>query len=341
LPELVQALTGLRSNFWKDATTRLCGVLIRTADKPFLHQQIINGLVAVAQSVARFEEFEVVETIGAALTRVESSGPEAHAKCCGVALANLVSVHVVERVLELFLQKRDEGAWIRTASALLKFSGSLGVSKALFMLEEEQGTANRLALVRLIGRLGPVALVESRKCLADERWYVVRNACKLLGQLKDPDLLAQLAPVLRHKDSRVQKSALDAVKESRDPGRAAVFAEALPFLHPQLREEILDELTFLRDPACVPALDRLIFNDTKGNLQNRCVRVIVAIESPEGQRALLHILSSPNLDLAARRLALAGLMKTKTSEVVEAIRQYAQSASSDPLAEDMMRALEA
>ena len=339
LPELVQALTGLRSDFWKDATSRLCGVLIRTADQPFLHQQIINGLVAIAQNVARFEEFEVVETIGAALGRVEASQPEAHAKCCGTALATLVSVHVVERVLELFLRKRDDGALVKTAASLLKFSGSLGVSKALFMLEEEQGTGNRLALIRLIGRLGPVAFVEARKCLADERWYVVRNGCKLLGQLKDPELVAQLAPILRHKDARVQKSALDALKESRDPGRAAVFAEALPFLHPQLREEILDELAFMRDSACVPALDRLIFNDNKGNLQNRCVRVIVAIEGPEAQRALLHVLSSPSLDLAARRLALSGLMNNKTSEVLDAIKQYAESANADPLAEEMIRAI--
>jgi hypothetical protein len=338
-PELVHTLAGLRSDFWLNATRRLNELLLRYSDQPFIHHQILNALVNVAHTVARYEEFEVVEAVGTAIQKIAVASPEKHDKCCTPALSGLLSVHVIERVLELFLQKRDDAAWVRTASALLKLSGSMGIGKAFYVLEEEQNTANRLALIRLIGRLGPAALEEGRKSLKDERWFVVRNACKLLGELKDPDLATQLGPLLGHSDSRVQKAALDAIRSSRDPKRGAVLADSLPFLHPQLRDEVLNELQFLRDPACVPSLDRLIFIDHKGGLQARCTQVLAGISTPEAQRALLHVLSSPNLELPARRIALRALSQDKSGQIKDAIRQYAESANHDPLAAEMLALL--
>lgn len=335
-PELVHTLAGLRSDFWLNATRRLNELLQRYPDDPFIHQQILNALANIAQTVARFEEFEVVEAVGTAIQKIAVASPAKHDKCCAPALSSLLSVHVVERVLELFLQKRDDAAWMRTAAALLKLSGSMGIGKAFYVLEEEQNTANRLALIRLIGRLGPAALEEGRKCLKDERWFVVRNACKLLGELKDPELATQLGPLLGHSDSRVQKAALDAIRNSRDPKRGAVLAESVPFLHPQLRDEVLNELQFLRDPATVSILDRLIFIDHKGGLQMRCAQVLAAISGLEAQRALLHVLSSPNLDVSARRVALRALSQEKSGEIRDAIRQYAESACHDSLAPEML-----
>src|SRR5512146_148296 len=340
LPELIQALGGFRSDFWQISTTRFCNSLTRLAHNVLLHQQLLNALVAVAHTVSKFEEFEIVESIGTAIHGVLTSNPEKHQKCCGAALSSLVSTHACERILELYLQKRDEGNLPRTASALLRFSGPPSIGKAILLLQEEKTAAGRLALIRLIARVGPVALDPARKCLEDSRWFVVRNGCKLLVQLKDPELLSRLAPMLRHQEERVQKAALDAVRESRDPGRAVVLAESLPFLRPQLREDALGELLFLRDPASIPALDRLLFSDPKGTLQAACTQTLVAIPGEEAQRALLHVLSSRSLGVAARRIALAALLRANSAEIDKALRQYADSAPDDAMAPEMKKALE-
>src|SRR5512146_897457 len=340
LPEVIQTVGGLRSEFWQNASVRLCQALPRYADQELLHQQLLNALVAIAHMVSKFEEFEAVEAIGTAIQAGAAANPAKHQKCCNAALTRLVSTQAMERVLELYVQKRDEGNLLRTASTLLRFAGGVGMGKAVGLLEEEKNAANRLALIRLISRIGPSALEAVRKCLEDERWYVVRNACKLLVQLKDPELVAKLAASLRHKEERVQKAALDAIRESRDPKRAVVMAEALPFLKPQLRDEVLNELLFLRDPASIPALERLLFADTKGNLQVACTQTLAAIPGPEAQRALLHVLSSPNLSAPARRMALTTLTRTRSPEIDKALRQYAESAPNDALAPEMMKALE-
>ena len=340
LPELVQVLSGLRSDFWNTASKSLTDALPRFADYALQHQQLLNALLAVAHTVSKFEEFEIVESIGTAIHAVQAANPEKHQKCCPVALAHLVSPQALERILELYAQKRDEGNLLRTASALLRFAGPVGIGKAVVLLEEEKNAANRLALIRLIGRIGPGALDTVRKCLEDERWYVVRNACKLLVQLKDPDLLSRLSPVLRHQEERVQKAALDAVRESRNPERAVVIAGALAFLKPQPREEALDELSYLRDPASIPALEQLLFADTKGTSQIACAQAIAGMKGQEAERALLHILSSPTLSTPARRMALNALTRTKSPEVEQALRQYAEAAANDPMAREMMKVLE-
>jgi HEAT repeat protein len=339
LPQLVQVLSGLRSDFWVKASARLCDALPRFADRALLHQQILNALLAIAHAVSKFEEFEIVESIGTAIHAVAAANPQKHEKCCLAALPSLVSTQAQERILELYVHKRDEGNLLRIAAALLRFSGPTGISKAVNQLEEEKNAATRLALIRLIGRVGPVALETVRKCLEDNRWYVVRNGCKLLVQLKDPEVLTVLAPVLRHQEERVQKAALDAVRESRDPRRAVVIADALPFLKPQLREEALNELLFLRDPASIPALERLLFTDPKGNLQIACTQTLAAIPGPDAQRALLHILSSPSLGASARRMALTTLTRAKSPEIENALRQYAESAPNDIMSPEMMKAL--
>ncbi len=340
LPELIQTLSGLRSDFWQKTSVRLCEGLPQFSNQPLLHQQLLNALLAIAHVVSKFEEFEIVESVGTAIHGVATSNPTQHQKCCNTALAGLVSAQGLERILELYVQKRDEGNLLRTASVLLRFSGPVGIGKAVALLEEEKNAANRLALIRLIARVGPSALESVRKCLEDERWYVVRNACKLLVQLKDPEVVAELAPVLRHNDERVQKAALDAIRESRDPRRAVILADALPFLKPQLRDETLNELLFLRDPDTIPALERLLFADPKGNLQVACTQTLAAIPGPEAERALLHVLSTQNLNASARRIALTMLARAKSPEIEEALRQYAESAPNDSMSPEMMKALE-
>jgi hypothetical protein len=310
-------------------------------DKPFLHQQINNALGAICKTVAKFEEFELIDSIGNSLEAVISKHPDTHRKCCSVAVTNLLSVHAVDRVIEIFLYKRDDRAWSKTASSVLRRSGTPGLAKVFRALEDEPNTANRLALIRLIGRIGTPALLLARESMRDDRWYVVRNACKLLSDLKDPDILNQLAPALRHPDERVQKAASTAIMETRNPMRAYIFAEALPFLHPQVMEEVLNELLFLRDPVCLPSLERLIFQDAKGTrLLLTCVQTLASIPGPKAEKLLIRVLSDSAMEMPARRMALSALTRSHSTDIDHAIRNFAKSSTTDPMAAEAGKVLQ-
>ena len=62
-----------------------------------------------------------------------------------------------------------------------------------------------------------------RSVSARERWYVVRNSCLLLGEMRDPDLIAHLAPALRHSDERVQRAALQSLQKAGWPAACALM----------------------------------------------------------------------------------------------------------------------
>ena len=259
----------------------------------------------MCRTVALYEDFELIQAVSAALDRLVTSAPEAHAKCCTKAMAGLLTPNSVERVIEIFIQKHDDRPYTRLAADLLRWAGPAAIVKVFRQLEEEQATGNRMALIRLITKIGTPALSIARQRLGDERWYVVRNACKLLGDLKDPEMLKSLAPALRHANERVQKAAVTAILDSRDPGRAAVFSEALPHLHHQVVEDVLGELLFLKDPVCLPALERFIFRDSHGKtrLLVLAAQVLTAIPDPQAERLLGAVMAVEKVAPWGRRLA--------------------------------------
>ncbi len=230
IPELLRALAGTQGDFWEMAATNLIQALASTRLNQLVHLQIVNSLVALAKIAATYEDFLLVQTVGAALEESGAHNQAVHTICCNSSITNLLPPSAVDRIAEIFLEKKNEPAWIRTVAGILRWAGGGAIERLFAVLDKESTAANRLALMRLLARIGPAGLPPARQRLKHPEWYVVRNACKLLGELKDPELLEHIAPAFEHQDERVQKAALQAVKDSKLPRRAAVIANALPLL---------------------------------------------------------------------------------------------------------------
>ena len=106
-----------------------------------------------------------------------------------------------ERLVELFLAKRSDSAWSKKTVTLLGYGTPASVNNVFSHLILEGDAKNRLALVRLSSQLGPAAIEGARKFLNDDRWYVVRNMCTVLSDLKRPELAAHISPALQHADA--------------------------------------------------------------------------------------------------------------------------------------------
>jgi HEAT repeat protein len=338
LQEVMRLMAPARTSFWPEAAELFGRLLSDPALSQFAHTQVLNVLVTLARSVALYEEFELISTVGNSIQACFSANTAGHQDCCGNALASLMNTNAVERSLELFLQRKDDVAFARVIATLMRWTGPAAVEKVFEALEKEQVTANRLALIRLIGRVGPVALEVARQQLKSETWYVVRNACKLLAELKDPELLQQIAPALAHTEPRVQKAAVTAVLESRKPDRGVPLAEALTFLHSQLLEQAMTELLFLKDPKTVPGLQRFIVqpdhSDTKS--LRMAVQTLAAIPGKQAEQVLLQVLLDTNIDTEARRTALVGV--SKRPEATPTHRQFAER-TADVIAEECKKML--
>jgi hypothetical protein len=342
IPELFKVASGIHAEFWNRASELLSAHLLREPVEGFGHYQVINSLTTLTRIVGAYEDFELIFAVGSAIDVSISRDPQAHVKCCAEALPSLMNPSAVDRIIEIFVASPDDSRWMKTAASLLRWSGPLGINKVFHRLEVEQQTHIRLALMRLIGRIGPAALEAARVMLQHPQWYVVRNAVKLLGEVRDPELLKDIAPSLRHPDERVQKTAIKVLHDSRLPGRAGLMASALAYMKLHTAEETLNELHYLKDPASVAGLGEFIFHDsrTPAKLLIQATGVLGTINTEEAAQALVHVISDTELDLTVRRSALHAVTRNLIEAGRRGLAQYAKDAAShDPLAMEVLRAL--
>ncbi len=91
---------------------------------------------------------------------------------------------------------------------------ALGASAAHGLLEAlaaEPDRARRLRLIELAASLGPAIVPETRRLLADPRWYVVRNMVLLLRRVQDRSAMSEILRYADHPDLRVRLEAIRAL----------------------------------------------------------------------------------------------------------------------------------
>ncbi|HMD83825.1 MAG TPA: hypothetical protein VKO18_03885 [Terriglobia bacterium] len=303
------------------------------------HLQATHCLAMVAQNAGRFEDFEFVHTIALDLKRSMNRHPSQHADCCGKALAGFLTPEALERLIESFLQRRSDPAWVRTATSLLTMIGPPGAEGAFHRLDEESTASNRLPLIRLIRGLGASAIDSARQRLSDQRWYVVRNAAYILGDLGDPELPTHLRGAIRHEDLRVQQAAMTAILKSNVAGRGEVLAEALPQLQAGVLEMALDELTVLKDPASVEHLEALVLGkkEFKAGALEKAVIALGAVPSDRAAEALYKIIVDAAQPLLVRRTALGGLDNHSSVIAASLVAKLSILPPGDPLAAEVRK----
>jgi hypothetical protein len=91
---------------------------------------------------------------------------------------------------------------------------ALGAAAARGLIEAlaaEPDRARRLRLIELAASLGPAIVPETRRLLADARWYVVRNMVLLLRRVQDRSAMSEIRRCADHPDLRVRLEAIRAL----------------------------------------------------------------------------------------------------------------------------------
>jgi hypothetical protein len=97
---------------------------------------------------------------------------------------------------------------VQTLVLALGASASRGLLEAL---AAEPERARRLRLIELAASLGPAIVPETRRLLADPRWYVVRNMVLLLRRVQDRSAMDEVRRCADHSDLRVRLEAIRAL----------------------------------------------------------------------------------------------------------------------------------
>jgi len=337
-PELVRILTGMHSlDFVHKMVDRFCEQLVQQnpATDPY-HHEICAGLAAAAQSLAMVDDFETAVKIGTELERTLSADPERHSECCEKTLHNLLSATTVERLIELLIDKQPDLRSLRAIASLLRMVNLQAAEIVFRMLEEAPTAAGRSRLLHIARKLGDGSIRAAQKRLDDSRWYVVRNACYILGAMNDPDLVAKLVPILRHADNRVQQAAVTAIVRSSVPGRGAVLVNALAVLPAHLQETVLDELLLLRDPTAIDPLEGFLLGSsgTKTGALEKALLALTAIPDERVVDVLNSVMIHGEAPPSIRKIAYQALKNSAYPSAQQRLARFRILAPDDPLTQE-------
>lgn len=337
-PELLRTVPVIEAEIASTTAGRLGRTLLRTDISDLVHMQAVNAITQLGQSLAAFENFREVLSIAVALETSCKRDREKHKICCSAALSRLLPTAAVERIIELYLVQRSDSGWSKTAATLLRFAAPASIQNVMERVVNESDTRNRLALVRLAGQLGNGSIDVALTYLSDQRWYVVRNMCVVLAELRDPLLEEHVAPALRHPDARVQQAALTALMKRPCAKTAQLLADALAALSPEVLDEVLDQLMYLRSPATIAALEAFVSSSRANTVRAlKTVQTLAAMEDTAALYALGRLFRIEELDPAVRRAALIAISSQPTDAAAQLLQELASIWG--PLAEDAKREL--
>lgn len=208
-------------------------------------------------------------------------------------------------------------------------------------LAEARDRRARRAYMDAMKVMGEAGFRELERMVEDPRWYVVRNAVGVLGELGEEDVLAHLTSALAHQDPRVRRETVQALAriggddagmllvgmlQDPDPevraqtARAVGVVKAKKALRPLLDlleeeredevvEQILRSLGRLGDPGAVPALQKLasggFFSRTSRSVRIAAYRALADIGTPLARK---HLEGAANDRDARVREAVAELL---------------------------------
>ena len=202
-----------------------------------ISMRILDELVAIAEEAGRDARAVIVADVCWSILERESRVDDADRKrAYGMALRRLSKPTLLRLLATLLPRDRDR---VDQYTAVLARAGEDGAEALIEQLTSAKSLSDRRiffdALVKL--HAGVPALMHM---LGDPRWYVVRNAADLLGELQASEAEGPLTEAARHDDDRVRRAAA-----------AALAKLGTPRAHHALREALRDNSSQVRMQAAI------------------------------------------------------------------------------------------
>lgn len=161
-------------------------------------------------------------------------------------------------------------------------------------LAAERDTPSRRILTEALVRQKSAAVPVVVEYLADERWYVVRNAVTILGDIRDQETAVHLTPLLDHPDLRVRRETIRALTRIGGTGAVGILLKTLEGSDQDLRRQALLSLGAIKHPAAVPALINLVNRPDSGpryaEITREAIKALGEIGSADAVPTLLFVL---------------------------------------------------
>ena len=250
------------------------------------------------------------------------------------AIGQLATDEMTDYLVACLLSDDGSDKMRRLLTNILVFLGDKVVRRLMHLLAEEDLAAHRRLLGEVLVGIGPAAVPILLEHLFDERWYVVRNAVTILGELRSQDALIHLTPLLEHRDLRVRRETIRAL--SRIGGQRAIdiLLQAAEADDQETRRQALLSLGAIRAASAIPTLLKLLehtdWSQRSIDIKKDAMRALGEIRSHEAVAPLARILGKRRLWRRARHDELRVAAAAALGEIADAeARAALEQASRD------------
>lgn len=185
---------------------------------------------------------------------------EVRRDACRHALGILLEDPLLQQLSTLMCQPATTRDNMKRLQHLFMLTGERAADILAHRLAEEVEAHARKILAQTLVRMESAALPAMHRLLNDTRWYVIRNALVVIGEIRDPSRVAQLAGFLGHDDVRVRREAVRTLARIGTPEAVEVLLSTMEKRKSDsdLQMQALLFLGALKQRAALPHLLRFV-----------------------------------------------------------------------------------
>lgn len=215
------------------------------------------------------------------------------------ALKQIQTDPLVDSMLDLLCSRGLVKDAREQLNRVLVFLGGNVARRTMLRLAEEREAALRKILADALIRQRANAVPVLIEYLRDDRWYVVRNAVAVLGEIRAPQSVPHLQPLLGHLDIRVKREAIRALTRIGGEEAVNILLQIVTGGDPDLRPYAMLSLGAMKNTAAVPTLLQIIERRDPwvkmAEIKKEAIRALGEIGSTEALPPLLALLKRRKL----------------------------------------------
>ncbi len=241
-------------------------------------------------------------------------------RAIGVQLRRLAQPPTLRGLAELLGQRRDARPALHR---YFSYVGDAAADALIDLLVKAERAKDRRAYRDAIVQL-PSAAKPLQQLLQDHRWFVVRNAAELLGEMDVKQADAALVEVLEHRDVRVRRAATVALIRLGTPRAARTITEALRDADATVRLQAARGLADSPNPRAAAAMLSALNDEDVEEVQHALMIALAREGSANSIARLIDETKQGSLlnrrPLGRRLAAMAALSETQHHDALTTLR---------------------
>ena len=298
---------------------------LRTGVTPQNVSRVLDEIASVAEARASEGRWEVVGRVFAAFVDREVSAEEVELRRAYTIAVRRLTKPTLIRGIAVLLPRRPE---LRDPlHAVLLRLGSDGAEALIDLLTSSDSLTDRRAYLAALAKIRD-AVPTLIHLLGDNRWYVVRNAVDLLGEMRAPEAENALLEVVTHREERVRRSAATALARLGTLRSVQAVEKMATDAVPEVRAHAAQGLGSVKSPRAVIVLARALDHETDPEVQ-AVILAALGRQATDEAVARLTKVAEPDGRLfkrkptALRLAAVQALAEANTPAALAALRRFA------------------